>query len=149
MPDGYYLKSHRFKTRAILALASTSTRTSCVDELFARNDPNGILQMSVRSIDAISRNGMRYATTHSLVRPLSKNVYLVEFKSKSTAWRMAAYLHEGQQQGHPRVIPVLLEHFKGHGGKRGTIPKGKIEALEAKALIAKSLVEKEISNDNL
>jgi|GEM_PF-7109662 hypothetical protein len=146
MPDAYRLKSHPVKDQRVLALAKETTGSSCVDDLNRKGDPNGILAMSLRSALAIQEHGMRFAVTHSLVRQLSNNVHLIEFKSKHTSWRMAAYAHgEGQE----KPIFVLLEPFKGHGGKTGRIPDKKIKALEEKACIAKDLIEREKEHGNL
>lgn len=146
MAENYCLKAHRVRGQRILALARTSTGMSCVDELAKKGDPNDILKMSIRSIMAIQNHGMAYATTHSLVRRLGKDVFLVELKAQRTAWRMAAFIDDEQKT---QVIPVLLESFKGHGGKTGNIPTRTIKSLEAKARIAEQLVKEERANGNL
>ena len=105
-----------------------------------------MLAMSARSIAAIQEQGMRYAIGQKLVRPISDNVYLVEFKSRHTAWRMAAYIRDREDD---KAISVLLDDFKGHGGKSGKIPRETIHALEEKAMIAKRIVEKELKNGSL
>jgi hypothetical protein len=146
MAESYRLKAHPVRGQRILALARMSTGMSCVDELLKKGDPNDMLKMSVRSIMAIQNHGMAYATTRSLVRRLSKDVYLVELKAQRTAWRMAAFIDDEQSQ---KVIPVLLDSFKGHGGKTGSIPRKTIKSLEEEARIAGRLVREERANGNL
>ena len=145
MSDVYCLKAHPVQNQTILALARKSTGESCIDELRKKGDPNDVLKMTVRSIVAIQTHGFAYATAHSLVRKISDNVFLFEFKARNTAWRMAAYIHDRHQCA---VIPILLEPFKGHGGQSGKIPGKKIKALEDKASIAKQLIEEEMNGNH-
>lgn len=146
MAENYCLKAYPVHGQKILALAKTSKGTSCVDDLLKRGDPNDILGVSVRSIMAIQNHGMAYATTRGLVRRLGEGVYLVEFKARRTAWRMAAFIDDGRTT---QVISVLLEPFNTHGGKTNKIPTKTIKALEAKAKIAEQLVREERANGNL
>ncbi len=147
MCSGYALKRHKYDGGRFYALRRVSVEDDFVDDIKSRGDPNGILSMSVRSIRAIDRLGLRYAVTHSLARHLSDKILLLEFKTRGTAWRVAAFWAEKTE--HHDSVAVLIDAFKGHSGKRAHIPTRTIQGLEGKALIAEKLVEKERKNGNL
>ena len=147
MTETYQLRSHRFEKGRFFVLAKAGAATDFVDDIAARGDPNDILRMTIRSITAINEHGLAFAVTHGLARRISSRVLLLELKGRRTAWRVAAYLAE-RSEGHDSAT-VLLEEFKGHAGKSGRIPGGKIRALEARAAIAESIVEKERRDGNL
>ena len=121
MCDGYCLNRHSYHDRGgrvhnLYALASREGLRDVVKQLLQKGDPNDVLAMSARSIAAIQEHGMKYAIGRKLARKISDNVFLVEFKSRRTAWRMAAYIHDRKDD---KAIAVLLEDFRGHGGKSG------------------------------
>ena len=151
MCNGYCLVRHvsrdqKGREHYLYALAKESGRRDVVTKLMEEGDPNDLIGMSLRSLMAIQDHGMQYATTRKLVRRISSNVFLVELKSRRTSWRVAAYIHDAVSG---KTIPVLLDTFKGHGGKSAKIPKSTIGAYEKKALIAKELVERELKYGNL
>lgn len=125
MCDGYCLIRHSVRDKkgrnhSLYALGKIGGGHDVVTELQKRGDPNDLLGMSVRSVMAIQQRGLGYAVSRKLARKISDNVFLVEFKSRATAWRMAAYIRERQAN---RTVSVLIDIFKGHSGKSGKYRK--------------------------
>lgn len=140
MESGYELVSQRLSdTVNAIVLNPIHKQDTFLEEMATDPKRREEAALISRSLIRIYENGLDYAVTAGLLKPLkgAADVSLFEVKAKRTVFRVMSYVTNRQD-----ILLVLLFDFKGHRQNASEgIPKQTMAKAIELAKIAKQLIE--------